>query len=50
MKNHYCHLYRLKENEKRALKDLKTAATNIKAWITNMLDRKILTFYILIFS
>jgi hypothetical protein len=41
MKNHYCHLYRLRETEQRALKDLKTAAGNIKLWVTNMLDRKI---------
>ena len=39
MKNHICHLYKLKENENRALKDLKTAAKNIKIWVTNMLDR-----------
>jgi len=40
LKNHYCHLYRLRETELRALKDLRTAATNIKLWVTNMLDRK----------
>ncbi len=40
MKNHFCHIYRLRETEQRALKDLRTAATNIKLWVTNMLDRK----------
>jgi len=40
MKNHFCHLYRLKETEEKVLRDLKIASTNIKLWISNMLDRK----------
>jgi hypothetical protein len=50
LKNHYCHLYRLRETELRALKDLRTAATNIKLWVTNMLDRKSLFLYKLFYS
>jgi predicted nucleotidyltransferase len=33
MKNHFCHLHRLKETEEKVLRDLKIASTNIKLWI-----------------
>ena len=39
MQGHVCHLYRLRESESKALKDLRTAAANIKTWVENMLDR-----------
>ena len=48
MKNHYCHLYKLRESETKVLRDLKTSAKNILSWVKNMLDRKNLNYSLIV--